>query len=71
MPIIGGKASMSENTQISWTYLDVINLSRVTRYHDGSYWITDMHRIADNAVMVYKELIPLSLENVYFAIKSL
>ena len=37
MPITGGKASMSENTQIRWIYIDVINVSRVTTYQERSY----------------------------------
>ena len=69
-PITGGKASKSENTQISWRYFDVINLFRVTSYHDRSNWTADMYRMAESVAIVYKEPIPLSYENNYFVIKK-
>ena len=50
---------MSEIVHIISTHLDVINLSEVTTYQELSYFTTDVHRIAVNTVMEYRELIPL------------
>ena len=57
-PIIGGMATRKANSQITCTYLDVKNVTCVTKCQERSCCSTDLHRIAAIAVMVYNELIP-------------